>query len=102
MQVISLQGISTLQEAGLGDRANLVDYIKKIRSVACLSSSVNPKALNEIAKETGISIGAPLFSDALGSSKSKIIGPDQVEHTLDSWTGMMIHNIQSIVQGLSP
>ncbi|MEC7800802.1 MAG: metal ABC transporter substrate-binding protein [Verrucomicrobiota bacterium] len=103
MQVISLQGISTLQEAGLGDRANLVDYIKK-NQVRCLfvESSVNPKALNEIAKETGISIGAPLFSDALGSSKSKIIGPDQVEHTLDTWTGMMIHNIQSIVQGLSP
>ena len=29
IEVVALQGISTLQEAGLADRANLVDFIKE-------------------------------------------------------------------------
>ena len=103
IKVIALQGISTLQEAGLLDRSNLVDFIKKNR-VGCLfiESSVNPKAIEEIAKQTGASIGAPLYSDALGPSEEKSIGPNQKAYPHDSWEGMMIYNVSSISRGLNP
>jgi len=103
IEVIALQGISTLQEAGLLDRSNLVDFIRE-KKVGCLfiESSVNPKAIEEIAKQTGASIGAPLYSDALGPSDEKSIGPNQKAYPHDSWEGMMVYNILSICRGLNP
>ena len=103
IEVIALQGISTLQEAGLLDRSNLVDFIRE-KKVGCLfiESSVNPKAIEEIAKQTGASIGAPLYSDALGPSDEKSIGPNQKAYPHDSWEGMMVYNILSIYSGLNP
>ena len=75
IEVIALQGISTSQEAGLADRTNLVDFIRE-KGIGCVcESSVNPKAIKEIANETGISIGAPLYSDALGDGSQIVIGP---------------------------
>ena len=75
IKVISLQGISTLQEAGLLDRSNLVDFIKKNR-VGCLfiESSVNPKAINEISEGNWSINRCPTFSDALGPSEEKALG----------------------------
>ena len=103
LKVIALQGISTVQEAGLGDRTNLVDYINR-NKISCLfvESSVNPKALEEIAKETGISIGKPLFSDALGSEENSSIGPARKSFSHDTWSGMMAYNVRSIIDGLDP
>lgn len=103
LEVIALQGISTLQEAGLLDRSILVDFIND-KEVKCLfvESSVNPKALQEIAKETGASLGQPLFSDALGSSKGQSVGPNQKTYAHNSWEGMMVYNILTIVNGLTP
>lgn len=103
VEVIALQGISTLQEAGLSDRTNLVDFINK-KKVNCLfiESSVNPKALQEIAKETGTDIGAPLYSDAYGSADSKSTGPNQKSYPHNTWEGMLVYNILTIMDGLSP
>jgi manganese/zinc/iron transport system substrate-binding protein len=103
IEVIALQGISTLQEAGLNDRTNLVDFIRK-RKVKSLfiESSVNPKALREIAKETGAVIGAPLYSDAYGSADNQSTGPNQTAYPHNTWEGMLVYNILTIVDGLSP
>jgi len=103
IEVIALQGISTLQEAGLNDRTNLVDFIRK-RKVKCLfiESSVNPKALREIAKETGAVIGAPLYSDAFGSAENQSTGPNQKAYPHNTWEGMLVYNILTIVDGLRP
>ena len=103
IEVIALQGISTLQEAGLNDRTNLVDFIRK-RKVECLfiESSVNPKALREIAKETGAVIGAPLYSDAFGSAENQSTGPNQKAYPHNTWEGMLVYNILTIVDGLRP
>ena len=103
IEVIALQGISTLQEAGLSDRANLVDFInkKKVNSLF-IESSVNPKALQEIAKETATDIGAPLYSDAYGSADGQSTGPNQKAYPHNTWEGMMVYNILTIVDGLSP
>ncbi|MEC7800738.1 MAG: zinc ABC transporter substrate-binding protein [Verrucomicrobiota bacterium] len=103
IEVIALQGISTLQEAGLNDRTNLVDFIRK-RKVKYLfiESSVNPKALREIAKETGAVIGAPLYSDAYGSADNQSTGPNQKAYPHNTWEGMLVYNILTIVDGLRP
>ena len=103
LEVIALQGISTLQEAGLNDRTSLVDFIKN-KQVDCLfiESSVNPKALKEIAKETGTQIGAPLFSDAFGSKEKQSTGPSGNNYPHDTWEGMLVYNISAILRGLNP
>ena len=103
VEVIALQGISTATEAGLADRSNLVDYLKE-SNIPCIfvESSVNPKALQQIAREAEVALGKPLFSDALGAEGTFIFGADGQKHSLASWSGMMIHNIQSIVEGLAP
>jgi manganese/zinc/iron transport system substrate-binding protein len=102
IRVIGLQGINTLAEAGLADRTNLVDFIRQHNSPALfVESSVNPKALVEIAKETGAHIGGTLFSDALGTNKQFTKGPDGKIHSTATWQGMMIHNLNVIKKALS-
>ena len=103
VEVIALQGISTAAEAGLADRSNLVDYLKE-SNIPCIfvESSVNPKALQQIGREAEVALGKPLFSDALGAEDTFIFAADGQKHSLASWSGMMIYNIQSIVEGLAP
>ena len=102
LEVIGLQGLSTNVEAGLADRANLVDFIKKQDIPAIfVETSVNPAAMHEIAKESGVFIGGELFSDALGSPGESAIGPEEKSFDLDSWGGMMVHNVSTIVDALS-
>ena len=102
LEVVALQGISTLLESGLGDRAKVVDLIKEQNIPAVfIESSVNPKALNEIAKECGVSVGGELFSDALGTEATLSVGPEGNSYTANTWTGMMVHNVNTIVNSLS-
>jgi manganese/zinc/iron transport system substrate-binding protein len=102
VEVVALQGISTIQEAGLGDRANLVDFINENNiSSVFVETSVNPKALEEIAKETGIAIGPPLFSDTLGSEEDKSLGPNETFYPHDTWSGMMVYNVKSFVKAMN-
>ena len=101
IQVLALQGINTLAEAGLADRANLVQFIKDNKSPALfIESSVNPKALQEIARETGSAIGGTLFSDALGTEAQRVVGPNSEELSTATWQGMMAHNLSTIQKAL--
>ena len=101
LEVIGLQGMSTSVEAGLADRANLVDFIKQQNIPAIfVESSVNPAAMNEIAKESGVFIGGELFSDALGPPGESAIGPAGKSFKLNSWGGMMVHNVSTIAKAL--
>jgi len=101
LNVVALQGISTTAEAGLADRVNLVNTIKKEKIPAIfIESSVNPNAINEIAKECKISIGGKLYSDALGRGKDFVVGPNRVSFPCNTWSGMMIHNVNTIVDSL--
>ena len=93
--------MSTSVEAGLADRANLVDFIKQQNIPAIfVESSVNPAAMNEIAKESGVFIGGELFSDALGPPGESAIGPAGKSFKLNSWGGMMVHNVSTIAEAL--
>jgi manganese/zinc/iron transport system substrate-binding protein len=95
-QVVGLQGISTVTEAGLADMAKLVDFIKA-RGVKAIfvESSVSPAAIQRISRDAGVKIGGELFSDAMGT-------PGQMEngHDLGTYDGMIKHNLNTIVNAL--
>ena len=102
LEVIALQGVSTTTEAGLGDRASLVDLIKQQNIPAIfIETSVNPGAIEEIAKECGVTVGGELFSDALGPKNHSSIGPNNKLFKANTWSGMMVHNVSTIVRALS-
>ena len=95
-QVVGLQGISTVSEAGLADVAKLTDFIKqkKIKAVF-VESSVPHDTIERISRDAGVKIGGELFSDAMGT-------PGQIENGYDlgTYEGMIKHNLTTIVEAL--
>jgi manganese/zinc/iron transport system substrate-binding protein len=95
-QVVGLQGISTVAEAGLADMAKLADFIreKQIKAVF-VESSVPHNTIERISRDTGAKIGGELFSDAMGE-------PGQMENGYDlgTYEGMIKHNLTTIVEAL--
>lgn len=95
-QVVGLQGISTVSEAGLADVAKLTDFIKqkKIKAVF-VESSVPHDTIERISRDAGVKIGGELFSDAMGTR-------GQIEHGYDlgTYEGMIKHNLTTIVEAL--
>lgn len=99
-KVIGLQGISTVNEAGIAQRVKLVDYIKE-HSVKAIfvESSVSPAAIKSIAADSGVEIGGELFSDAMGKpGKIERFGGE--EYDLGTYRGMLMHNINTTVNAL--
>ena len=95
-QVVGLQGVSTVTEAGLADMAKLVDFIKKHQVKAVfVESSVSPATIQRISKDAGVKVGGELFSDAMGT-------PGQMENGYDlgTYEGMIKHNLTTIVGAL--
>jgi manganese/zinc/iron transport system substrate-binding protein len=95
-QVVGLQGISTVTEAGLADMAKLSDFIRQKRIKAVfVESSVPHHTIERISKDTGVKIGGELFSDAMGT-------PGQIENGYDlgTYEGMIKHNLNTIVEAL--
>lgn len=99
-KVIGLQGISTVNEAGIAQRVKLVDYIKE-NSVKAIfvESSVSPTAIKSIAADSGVKIGGELFSDAMGKP-GKIERFAGEEYDLGTYRGMLMHNINTAVNAL--
>jgi manganese/zinc/iron transport system substrate-binding protein len=94
--VVGLQGVNTESEAGAKDVRDLADFIaaNKIRAVF-IESSVperNIRAVQEAVSARGweVKIGGELFSDAMGDQNS----PE------GTYTGMIKHNIDTIVDAL--
>jgi manganese/zinc/iron transport system substrate-binding protein len=95
-QVVGLQGVSTVTEAGLADMAKLVDFIKKKNVKAIfVESSVPHNTIERISKDAGVKIGGELFSDAMGT-------PGQMENGYDlgTYEGMIKHNMHTVVEAL--
>ncbi len=100
-QVIGVQGISTATEAGLADIAKTVDFIKKNQIKAIfVESSVSHATIERIYKDADIKLGGELFSDALGTKGKMEIGPDGKSYDISTWSGMMHHNVNTIVEAL--
>lgn len=96
LEVIGIQGISTLAEAGLQDVDRVVDLVVERRIPAIFVESSVPKrtveAVVAAARERGheVKIGGELFSDAMGAAGTP-------EGTYD---GMVRHNVETIVEAL--
>jgi manganese/zinc/iron transport system substrate-binding protein len=95
-QVVGLQGISTVTEAGVADVAKLVDFVKKNKLKAVfVESSVSPATIERISKDAGVRIGGELFSDAMG-----VPGKMENGYDLGTYEGMIRHNLNTIVNAL--
>ena len=95
-QVVGLQGISTVTEAGVADMAKMVDFIKEQKVPAVfVESSVSRATIDRISTDAGVKIGGELFSDAMGT-------PGQIENGYDlgTYEGMIKHNLNTIVTAL--
>ncbi|QGG48391.1 metal ABC transporter solute-binding protein, Zn/Mn family [Heliorestis convoluta] len=96
-EVLGLQGISTTTEAGIADMQALADLIaeRKIPAIY-IETSVPPRSIEALqkavqAKGFYVAIGGELFSDAMGDSGT----PE------GTYLGMVRHNVDTIVEGLS-
>jgi len=95
-QVVALQGVSTVTEAGLADMAQLTDFIRfKGVPAVFVESSVSHASLERIRKDAGVKLGGELFSDAMGTPGQKHGGYD-----LGTYQGMIRQNVDRIVEGL--
>ena len=91
LEVRGLQGISTEAKAQTEDVKKIIDLIKERRlNSVFIETSVNPKLLEEISKETGAKVGGTLFSDSVGD-----------EGTFEgTYIGAVTHNVNAIVNAL--
>lgn len=88
-------GWSTGDEVGAGVTAERrTDVVNSIRSFGVsaifVETSVNPKLIEQIAKDAGVRIGGKLYSDSMGPAGS----------AGESYLGMMRENVLKIVEGL--
>lgn len=96
-EVVSLQGISTVAEAGVADVRNLSELIYNRRIPAIfVESSVPPRTIQSLidavkARGYDVKIGGELYSDALGT-KGTFEG---------TYIGMYLHNTKTIAASLA-
>lgn len=90
-EVVGIQGISTESEAGLRALTDAVDLIRarKIRAIFP-ETSVPRAAIERVAQDSGATLGAELYSDALGAAD----GP------AGNYIGMIRDNVDHIVGAL--
>ena len=99
-QVVAVQGLSTVSEAGLADITKTVDFIKsKNLKAIFVESSVNPAAIERVSKDAGVKIGGELFSDACGKPGEMHEGQGE-KYDVGTFVGMVKHNINTIVDAL--
>ena len=90
-------GWSTGSEVGAGmtpeRHRQVVESIRKSGTRAVfVETTINPKQIRELARETGVKIGGELYSDSMGPPGS----------AGESYIGMMRENVLLIVQALLP
>lgn len=96
-EVRGLQGISTATETGTADLSDLADFIVEREIPAIFVETSVPERLVEALREavgargSEVSIGGSLYSDAMGDAGT----PE------GTYIGMVRHNIDTIVAGLT-
>jgi len=100
-EVVAVQGISTVSEAGLADIAKMVDFIKK-REVKAIfvESSVPRAAIERISKDSGAVIGGELFSDAMGTEGEMFDVGNGEKVDVGTYEGMLKHNVYLAIEAL--
>lgn len=91
MTVIGVQGISTETQASSQDVAGIVKFIREHKVPAIfVETSVNPKLIQEISRQSGAEVGGTLYGDSAGPAGSGA----------DTYIGMLTHNVNTIVAAL--
>jgi zinc/manganese transport system substrate-binding protein len=91
LSMMAAQGLSTESEPSAKDIGLLIQQMRQQRVRALFVENIsNPRLLEQIARETGATPGAELFSDAL----SKRPGP------APDYLSLMRHNIAALVGGM--
>jgi ABC-type Zn uptake system ZnuABC Zn-binding protein ZnuA len=91
LRLEALMGISTETDATSQDMVRVSKAIKEFNVPALfVESTINPKIVEQIAKDNNISIGGELYTDSIG-------GP---ETEGNSYYNMMKHNTDTIVEAL--
>lgn len=86
------EGISTEAEASATDVATLIRQIREDKASAVFVENItNARLIEQIASETGLSIGGTLYSDALSDTD----GP------AGTYIGLMRHNIETIAGAIT-
>ena len=99
-QVVGVQGISTVTEAGLADVAKTVEFILKNRIKAIfVESSVSPATIRRISRDAQVKVGGELFSDATGTS-GEIETAFGGAYDKGTYVGMLKHNVNTVVGAL--
>lgn len=92
LKLSAINGISTEAEIQTSDIIRVKKDIKESGIPAIfVESTINPKVIQQIAYDNGVSIGGELYSDSLGDP-----GSDG-----DTYTKMLRHNTNVIVKALS-
>lgn len=90
-QVASIMGTSTDADVSLKDINHLILIVKKYQVPAIfIEVAINPKILQQLAKDLGIVIGGKLFTDSFGAPGSEA----------DNYIDMMKYNATLISQSL--
>ena len=101
LQVVGVQGISTVAEAPLADIIHIVDFIKSKKVPAVfVESSVSPATIKRISEDSGAKIGGELFSDALGTI-GEMESYKGMKFDLGTYEGWLGHNIATISKALT-
>ncbi|MEZ4389009.1 MAG: zinc ABC transporter substrate-binding protein [Candidatus Krumholzibacteriia bacterium] len=96
LEVVGLQGISTLAEAGTSDVQDLAELIARRKIPALfVETSVSPRAIEAVreavrARGFDVKVGGSVYSDAMGD-----LGTPE-----GTYVGMVRHNIDTIVKSL--
>ena len=97
VEVLAIQGVSTVSEPGLKNVSNLVNLIvkRKVKAIF-IESSVSSKSITAViegCKSKGqiVKIGGTLYSDALGDKKSGA----------NTYIGMMRKNVKTLTRALN-
>ncbi len=92
IQLESVLGVSTDAEAQTDDIINLIKIIQKSKVPAIFAeTTINPKQMQQIARDNNIVIGGTLYADSIGETGSEG----------DSYIKMLKANTDKIVAGLT-
>ena len=81
------EGISTEAEASAADVAALITQVREDKASAIFVENItNPRLIEQIARETGLTVGGALYSDAL----SETDGP------ASTYIDLMLYNVSTI------
>ena len=93
LRFLAPQGLSTESEPSAADVAALIRQIREEGITAVfVEALIDPRLIEQIADETGASIGGTVYTDALS-------GPDGPAST---YLDMMRHNAEMFAEALSP